>query len=50
MKPSKAKPRAKKPPKSAFAEMAIKAMRKAQREAARESARYGLSLITKEVP
>ena len=50
MKSSKAKLRPRKPPKSEFAEMAIKAMRQAQREAAREAARYGLPLIVQKVP
>ncbi len=45
MKPSKNKPPQPKLPKSEFAEMAVKAMRKAQRVAARENARYGLKLI-----
>jgi hypothetical protein len=45
MNKSKNKPRLRKPRKSAFAEMALKAMRQAQRTAARENARFGLPLI-----
>ena len=45
MAASKSKSRLPQPPKSTFAEKALKAMRQAQRTAARENARYGLPLI-----
>jgi hypothetical protein len=47
MSASKNKPKLPKPPKSEFAELALKALRKAQRTAAQENARYGLPLIVK---
>ena len=50
MNKSKSKPCPQKPPRSEFAEMAIKAMRQAQREAARENARYGMALIVRKSP
>jgi DNA mismatch endonuclease (patch repair protein) len=43
----KAGARTKRLPKSEFAEMALKAMRRAQRTAARENARYGMPLIVR---